>query len=180
MSGQLEEWLSILSEFSLGDLMRAACSPPTTARELLFQLACAAQRGEPDALAVVSRIAREMGLPTDLEVISELVGIWAERLADPAVRAEGKPLPPVSEMLPNELAQALKAKMEEMEERADRALNPKAPHGTQGGTLDRVREAMELIRAGVGRIEACKRAHIDPRTYDRYALYLAAWGAEDD
>ena len=40
--------------------------------------------------------------------------------------------------------------------------------GTQGGTLGRVQSAYDLIQSGVPKTRACKRAHIDPRTYDRY------------
>jgi hypothetical protein len=41
--------------------------------------------------------------------------------------------------------------------------------GLHGGTLDRVREARGLIERGEKKTRACRRAGIDPRTYDRYA-----------
>jgi hypothetical protein len=56
---------------------------------------------------------------------------------------------------------------------------PSNPHGTQGGTLDRAREARELIESGTLKTEACKRAHIDPRTYDRYAENFVNWSLGD-
>ncbi|MBI2952887.1 MAG: hypothetical protein HYY30_01125 [Chloroflexi bacterium] len=43
-------------------------------------------------------------------------------------------------------------------------------YGAHGGTLDRVREAQELIDAGEFKTTACKRAGIDIRTFDRYVL----------
>ena len=47
--------------------------------------------------------------------------------------------------------------------------------GTQGGTLDRAREARELIGSGETKTAACKRAGIDPRTFDRYASEIIDW-----
>ena len=42
--------------------------------------------------------------------------------------------------------------------------------GSHGGTMDRVREARELIETGEHKTTACRRAGIDIRTYDRYVL----------
>ena len=57
---------------------------------------------------------------------------------------------------------------------------PRRLHGAQGGTLDRAREARSLIEGGMSKTEACKRARIDVRTYDRYADGFVDWGGEDD
>ncbi len=51
--------------------------------------------------------------------------------------------------------------------------------GTQGGTLDRVREARELVESGVPKTTACKRARIDSRTYDRYVADFINWSLDD-
>lgn len=53
--------------------------------------------------------------------------------------------------------------------------------GLHGGTLDRVREAKELIDQGRAKTktEACKRVGIDKRTYDRYVDLFVDWGAEN-
>jgi len=48
--------------------------------------------------------------------------------------------------------------------------------GTQGGTLERVKSARELVEGGTPKTEACRRAHIDPRTYDRYVEEFVDWG----
>ncbi|MBM3187529.1 MAG: hypothetical protein FJZ90_02280 [Chloroflexi bacterium] len=48
--------------------------------------------------------------------------------------------------------------------------------GTQGGTMDRVKSARDLVEGGTPKTEACKRAHIDPRTYDRYVEQFVDWG----
>ncbi len=50
--------------------------------------------------------------------------------------------------------------------------------GTHGGTMDRVREARELVEQGVPKTAACKRVGIDTRTYDRYVDQIIDWGAE--
>jgi len=42
--------------------------------------------------------------------------------------------------------------------------------GRHGGTMSRVEEAWALVQQGVPRTTACKRAGIDPRTYDRYVM----------
>ena len=46
----------------------------------------------------------------------------------------------------------------------------KRAHGVQGSTMERVKEARALWEAGTPKTRACKRAGIDPRTYDRYVL----------
>jgi len=51
--------------------------------------------------------------------------------------------------------------------------------GRQGGTLERVKTARELFETGVPKTKACKRAHTDPRTYDRYAAEIIDWEDED-
>lgn len=57
---------------------------------------------------------------------------------------------------------------------------PKRKLGPHGGTLDRVREARELWQGGVPKTTACKRAGIDPRTYDRYADDVIDWECDTD
>jgi len=59
---------------------------------------------------------------------------------------------------------------------------PQRPHGTQGGTLDRVREARELLKSGEAKnkTEACKRVSIDTRTYDKYADLFVDWDDAND
>jgi hypothetical protein len=57
---------------------------------------------------------------------------------------------------------------------------PAKPHGTQGGTIDRVREARELFEGGMSKTEACKRAHVDTRTYDRHIGYVIDLSQDDD
>lgn len=53
--------------------------------------------------------------------------------------------------------------------RGKRALGP------HGGTLDRVREARTLMERGEPKTRACRRAGIDPRTFDRYAADVVDW-----
>jgi hypothetical protein len=50
--------------------------------------------------------------------------------------------------------------------------------GLHGGTLDRVREARELVEQGLPKTTACKRVGIDPRTYDRYVDQFVDWESE--
>ncbi len=57
---------------------------------------------------------------------------------------------------------------------------PKSKQGQQGGTLDRVKEARELFEGGMPKTAACKKAHVDPRTYDRYVDQFVDWGADLD
>ncbi len=52
--------------------------------------------------------------------------------------------------------------------------------GTQGGTLERVKEARGLVESGIPKTEACKRAHTDPRTYDRYVAEVMDWSIDDE
>lgn len=54
----------------------------------------------------------------------------------------------------------------------------KRTFGPHGGTLDRVKEARELMEKGIPKTKACKRAGIDPRTYDRYLVYIIDWEEE--
>jgi len=55
-----------------------------------------------------------------------------------------------------------------------------APRGTQGGTLDRVREARELIeREHLPKTTACKRVGIDPRTYDKHCDLVINWNSDE-
>jgi len=78
------------------------------------------------------------------------------------------------------LGQDILARMfEDVREAGTPCPAPSNPHGTQGGTLDRAREARELIESGTLKTEACKRAHIDPRTYDRYAENFVNWSLGD-
>jgi len=49
------------------------------------------------------------------------------------------------------------------------------PLGTQGGTMERVKTARDLVERGTKKTEACKRAHVDPRTYDRYVESYVDW-----
>jgi len=55
---------------------------------------------------------------------------------------------------------------------------PARAAGPQGGTLDRVKEARELVEGGAGKTEACRRARTDTRTYDRYAWQLVDFDAD--
>lgn len=54
------------------------------------------------------------------------------------------------------------------------------PLGTYGGTLERVKDARALYEQGIPKTTACKRAHIDPRTYDRYVEEFIDWVANPD
>jgi len=53
------------------------------------------------------------------------------------------------------------------------------PLGTHGGTLARLKEARALIEHGMGMTKACRRAHLDTRTYHRYAVEVVDWEADD-
>lgn len=53
------------------------------------------------------------------------------------------------------------------------------PVGPQGGTMERVKEARELVEGGMSKTEACRRARTDTRTYDRYVAELVDWDAHD-
>lgn len=52
--------------------------------------------------------------------------------------------------------------------------------GTHGSTLDRVREARDYIEHGIPKTQACRRAGIDTRTYDRYADQVINWGKDEE
>jgi hypothetical protein len=56
-----------------------------------------------------------------------------------------------------------------------RWLAKKAASGPYGGTLLRVLEARRYIMNGVPKTKACKRAHIDTDTYDRYVVEALDW-----
>ncbi len=58
---------------------------------------------------------------------------------------------------------------------AEKGVGKPKPSGTQGGTLARVKTARGLIEQGEPKTKACKRAHIDPRTYDRYVAEIIDW-----
>lgn len=60
------------------------------------------------------------------------------------------------------------------------AARKRGPLGLHGGTLDRVREARSLVDAGEPKTTACRRAGVDPRTYDRYVDQFVDWEANLD
>lgn len=66
--------------------------------------------------------------------------------------------------------------LEEMK-RTDLAVAPAGsrPKGAHGDTLTRVKDARQLIEQGECKTTACKRAHIDSRTYDRYLGDVLDW-----
>lgn len=49
------------------------------------------------------------------------------------------------------------------------------PKGAHGDTLSRVKDARKLIEGGMPKTAACKRAHTDPRTYDRHIADVLDW-----
>jgi len=68
------------------------------------------------------------------------------------------------------------------------ATEPTAPgetksggYGPHGDTMGRVRSARELVEnEHLTKTEACKRAHTDTRTYDRYVEDVIDWSIEED
>lgn len=49
-----------------------------------------------------------------------------------------------------------------------REQKPTATRGAKAGTLERVREAHRLLKSGMSRNQAFKRARVDSRTYDQW------------
>ncbi len=54
----------------------------------------------------------------------------------------------------------------------------RGPLGAHGNTLARIKDARKLVEAGVPKTEACRRAGVDTRTYDRYVEEILDWGDE--
>ena len=81
-----------------------------------------------------------------------------------------EPVPPVVLMHSENLCESVWRYLRKTILRVEKPQTKRKPYGAHGGTMDRVKEAHELIERGAHKTTACKRVGIDVRTYDRYIV----------
>ena len=134
-----------------------------------------------DQLAVVTKCYLNEVIGGFSILLRVIAGIWPEAatgLASPRLQQELHRLTSDAEK------DAWKPVVEGVRQRDTNKGSSGRELGTQGGTLERVKEARRLITEdGLTKTAACKKAGTDPRTYDRYTVEVmdtlpGAWGVE--